>query len=486
MTTPVHVFEDPWPEDKAQIPLETAAAKHLELVEVFLKLLPHFRQDDEGRIHEEALTFSEWRYINYMRYLYLFGESAVDLPPPWDVAIVWYCHLLSPFHFHRHLWDSNHRSYGLNHRHFPLTHLLHLYKSGKWSSSTAERKWKLWNKQRGDSPQLPYQLWKSPPWETKRKSSILSALKSSGKSTREGTEQTITMYKPVNRGWCSTSGKLDWELSQWTDVRAGRRQQYCYYNCEHPKSGTRCELKPWDTIHDLRDVLDRQVGFWKAAIRARDAQPTFLVNLGVAVENYERFIRLLERPRRKASATARAGIEMDKLYYINPGGAQASTTSSPMNRDCVPPNLSIDVLWHTHRLFPANYWVWSFTVAGRLIDYEHSSSAAVSKRLLMQTRMEWKRKYGENYPIEGAMDDLGMEEYVPDAAAAPPGHPARSRAMYVLGGKNPVKGRKRYYKGRYQVWDGVFILVDGGGGAGGDGGGGGDGGCGGDGGGGGE
>ncbi|KAF4853411.1 hypothetical protein CGCSCA4_v002227 [Colletotrichum siamense] len=121
--TPITVFEDPWPKDKSKIPLETVSLKHFELIEIFLKLIPHFQTDEEGRILQEALVYSEWRYINYIRFLHLKGVSAYDCPPPWDVAMIWYCHLLSPYHFHRHLWDNDHISYGLNHHQFPVTKL---------------------------------------------------------------------------------------------------------------------------------------------------------------------------------------------------------------------------------------------------------------------------------------------------------------------------------------------------------------------------
>ncbi|KAF0325084.1 hypothetical protein GQ607_007705 [Colletotrichum asianum] len=77
--TPITVFEDPWPKDKAKIPLETVSL-------IFLKLIPHFQKDEEGQILQEALVYSEWRYINYIRFLHLKGFSAYDCPPPWSAS----------------------------------------------------------------------------------------------------------------------------------------------------------------------------------------------------------------------------------------------------------------------------------------------------------------------------------------------------------------------------------------------------------------
>ncbi|KAF5521330.1 hypothetical protein CGCA056_v007225 [Colletotrichum aenigma] len=275
--TPVTVFEDPWPKDKAKIPLETVSLKHFELIEIFLKLIPHFQTDEEGRILQEALVYSEWRYINYIRFLHLKGVSAYDCPPPWDVAMIWYCHLLSPYHFHRHLWDNDHISYGLNHHQFPVTKLVRLYESGK-------------------------------------------------------------------------------------------------------------------CVEDLAEVFNRQVAFWKAVLKARDSDPDAASrqHLTASLGDYERFTKLHGIPptMKKAPYKDIWKLDMDALPV------RGAIMSEPRNREFVPPNLMVDLLWHTHRLYPASYWVWSFTTAGRLIDYEPMASAEAAKRTLGETDLEWKKRNG--------------------------------------------------------------------------------------------
>ncbi|KAK1997739.1 hypothetical protein LX36DRAFT_749514 [Colletotrichum falcatum] len=476
----ITVFENPWPKEKPKIPLHVAAARHIELIEVFLRLLPYFKQDEKGNIHDEALAHSEWRYMCYLRFLDFSGTSPNDFPPPWDVAIIWYCHLLSPTGFHRHLWDNEHTTYGLNHNQFPTTHLLYLAKSGKWSDKDARKKWEFFNR-RKLGPRLPFQLWSSPPWEEKRKPSILSVLSTKKLNARTGEDPTIVMYN-IDARLCATSTQDRWTLPEWTDIRTGRRLEACLKATSHSRLGQRCELALWPSLRDLRDTLDRQIGFWKAAIQARDAQKNFGHVVEESVKDYERFIRLLGRPAQGTFTSRPLEYDMDTIYREGPGAAPAT------NREFVPPNLVVDLLWHAHRLYPASYWVWSFAVARRLVDYAPTPSAAAASRALAETRLEWRRKYGEECSGQLAMDEDGVEGYIPDAAAVPPGHPARVKAKWILGGANPVRERKRYTRGKYYVFDEVWVSFagsDAGGGDGGGGGGGGDGGCGGDGGGGG-
>ncbi|TEA19021.1 hypothetical protein C8034_v009452 [Colletotrichum sidae] len=482
---PITIFEDPWPEKKEEIPLESAAIAHVDLVGIFLKLVPLFSQDEDEEFNMQALAWSEWRYIAYIRFLDVYGVSPHDCPPPWDVAIIWYCHLLSPYHFHRHLWDNRHISYGMNHHHFPVSKMLDLYKSGKWTHKKTKKMWDRWNRKlpRTLVPKTPFVLWDSPPpQEEKRRSSIFTSLLPTKKSTdwkREQPERIVNCYST----WCQISGKTQWDIEDYTDFRAGVRSESCLRYNDHKLRGGQCELMPWPTLHDLKDVLGRQVAFWKAALRARDSDPEFLSkeNLDKARGDYERFIKLPGKPPKMKGAGAKVRVDMDALP------ARGVVEPRPRNREFVPLTLAIDLFWHTHRLYPANYWVWSFATAGRLIDYEHTSSAVGARLILEETRREWKSRNGVQHPTKYAMDEPGMEAYIPDAAVVPPGHPARAKAMWVLGGMNPVRERKRYSKGYYMVFDGVFVPFDGGGGGGdGGGGGGGDGGgCGGDGGGGG-
>ncbi|KAM0349851.1 hypothetical protein ACHAPY_010728 [Fusarium culmorum] len=79
------VFDDPW--SKKPIPLGDAATQHLELIEIFLKVITNLG-DDNGYISDETLAYSEWRYIVYVQMIDLRGYSPSDIPPPWYVGVI--------------------------------------------------------------------------------------------------------------------------------------------------------------------------------------------------------------------------------------------------------------------------------------------------------------------------------------------------------------------------------------------------------------
>ncbi|KAK7458383.1 hypothetical protein Landi51_01206 [Colletotrichum acutatum] len=477
------VFEDPWPKERVNNSLQLAAANHIQLIEIFLKLIPHFKHDNAGGIHDEALAYSEWRYVNYIRYLRRTGVAPHDYPPPWDVAIIWYCHLLSPGKFHRYLWDGGYRDYGLNHHHFPVKRLLDLYNSGTWSDKKAQKKWGLYN-MRDDSHKLPFQLWRYPPWQPGRKSKLLSRFSNKQPCMHIKADPAIMMHDVDQLAYCTIMGKREWKLSEWTYLRIGKRQDVCLKHNLHSRDGELCQLTPWPTLDDLRETLNSQIPFWKTVIQAKEGDASFAASLGRSIGDYEQFIKLLGRPAAGTFTSRPVEYDMDTIFRSKSG------THLLRSHCIVPPTLAIDLLWHTHRLYPGSYWVWSFSVARRLIDYEHVTSAAAAQLFLHDTRNEWAKNYSKDCPKDPVMDNLGGDGYVPDAAAVQPGHPAKIKAKFVLGGTNPIRKRKRRTKGEYFVFDGVYVSFDsgdcgGGDGGGGGGGGGGDGGCGGDGGGGG-
>ncbi|KAG7111094.1 hypothetical protein HYQ44_009289 [Verticillium longisporum] len=87
---PICVFEDVWTRNTKRIPLQKPARQHIELAELFLKLVPHFGTSEKGKIDDEALAYSEWRYIVYLRFLDYSRLTPNDHPPPLDVAMIWY------------------------------------------------------------------------------------------------------------------------------------------------------------------------------------------------------------------------------------------------------------------------------------------------------------------------------------------------------------------------------------------------------------
>lgn len=200
----------------------------------------------------------------------------------------------------------------------------------------------------------------------------------------------------------------------------------------------------------------------------------FVRSLREATHDYERFIKLRERPPLKRTSPYYIGeVGMDTIYPF----PRDHTILDTIEPEYVPPTLAIDLLWHTHRLFPASYWVWSFTVAKRLVEFNPRPLVTSYSGLLRKTRLEWEKKYGDDCPTQLSMGDAGLDDYSPDAATIELVHPSKMTARRILGGLNPVKSRMRRTRGTYYVYDGVFVTFDGGGcdgggGGGGDGGGG--------------
>jgi len=80
----LQVYEDPWPRSNSRKPrLSEAAALHLSVSNFFLKLLPYFPHNEDGLITDEALAYSEWRYVVYIGCLHGVGLSPHEVPPPW-------------------------------------------------------------------------------------------------------------------------------------------------------------------------------------------------------------------------------------------------------------------------------------------------------------------------------------------------------------------------------------------------------------------
>jgi hypothetical protein len=52
-------------------------------MEIFLKIVHAFPRDASGRINDETLVLSEWRYSHYLSILYGSGYTPSDMLPPW-------------------------------------------------------------------------------------------------------------------------------------------------------------------------------------------------------------------------------------------------------------------------------------------------------------------------------------------------------------------------------------------------------------------
>ena len=319
--------------------------------------------------------------------------------------MIWYCHLLSTSRFHRHLTDHGRTNLGLDHSHFPFAELVALVRRQKWTNDYARSAWDRYNKGRGA---LPYQLWRQAPWKgagkTQRRPSVVSRLFRRSSSGLAGPassdpaaaadgqygyshEPSVRQYREPRVG-CALVARRHadlppcWSLRDYAAWRLGQRDGQCRAYDDHLDAGENCELSPFPSIGDLSVALHGQVAFWAALAHARDARPDFLAGIKAADADYARFMSLFRR---------RNGGTVDAPEWENLEAMRL-----------VPPTLEIDLLWHTHRLFPGSYWRWCVAEVGQLVEHTCLPYRDYVKDRLEATKARW--------------DSLGMADQKPDAA----------------------------------------------------------------------
>jgi len=79
-----------------------------------------------------------------------------------------------------------------------------------------------------------------------------------------------------------------------------------------------------------------------------------------------------------------------------------------VNRDALLiPCYDIDLVWHTHQLYPIKYNTDTVRILGRMLNHDDTlddrSQGSVQNRASIKTRELWKTQYHENYAMCGAM-----------------------------------------------------------------------------------
>ena len=475
MVESIGVFENPWV-DRAVIhhqykltptpvevsslipvssPLLTAVngeQKHARIARRLLDVVSALERDQNGRICDRALAMSEWRYVQYLQMLTWHGQAPIDILPPWlvspsssfeariltrsgrtlgrDVAVVWYCHLMSPLQFHRYLWDTGQRDYGLETRHFPL---MTLYLAD-WIRTSDEKKWKNWSKYTGIS--VPYQLWPKKPWgpqpEPREKSKTgarLSAFFSRFRPNGPYSYSDIICTRLGDCGPADGTPRKIWKLDEWTSLRTGHGTGGPNVCRLVHDNGSWCAFQPFPSLETLRAAIESQVQFWRAmesALSSVKFSFQFQTWLKPAIHDYQDFIHLL---RRRDSPGASWKTWFQSGIYHHPMGA-----SGEVEKGVAPPSLQVDLMWRTHRLFPASYWEWTHLETGWLIDQVPGSDVQSCGREIEETIRIWERTYGKP-----PHDAVPLPVYVLARALPVLEQPGRDMPFVILRGLNPVR-----------------------------------------------
>ncbi|KPA35733.1 hypothetical protein FLAG1_11549 [Fusarium langsethiae] len=410
-----------------------------------------------------------------------------------------YLHMLSPGRFHHYIYDNRAKAldgiFGLCHRHFPMTQLL----SGEWYPRKSRKHWLNTNIPHCaicPGPNLPYQLWSSPPWEPKRASQVVSSVlgrdasrppSSDSKWTTQADEKaarTSRNQKPrlvIMHEWfrCRTAvpeqGFKIWGIEEYTAIRTQRVEERCRNQSQHEQFNAICGLRPWPVLQDLRTELEQQVSFWKVMVHAKNTLPGFGDNLTNHVKDYGHFISLVGHVvwRKGKHGLYKSKHDPNNRVVSRSDDQATKKHIVPRFSRLLPPTLQIDILWHTHRLYPGHYWAFCCEQASWLVEPER---ALVGDVLLEYTQKEWRDRYSEDME-RGTSVAQWFTEYVPGAAKLASRDVKRTDLSCIVNGRNAVRQR-RVLRRRGRNDD-----ISGGGGAGFSGG---DGGCGGGGGGGGE
>ena len=244
---------------------------------------------------------------------------------------------------------------------------------------------------------------------------------------------------------CRTSipeqGFKVWDIKAYTAIRTRRVEERCRTQSQHEQFHTTCALQPWPTLQDLRSELEQQVSFWKVMVHAKESIPGFMENLSEHVNDYKDFLGLFGGVLPNNGRYGRYQSKHDPKGAGEHGsGAQAEKHLKLRFSRLVPPTLEIDLLWHTHRLFPAHYWIYSNEEADWLLEPQVILGPEAGKTLLGYTKEQWKDRHIRELR-KGAPMDQWFSEYVPCAAKFASREVMRADLACVIEGRDAFRQR---------------------------------------------
>ncbi|GAB1317002.1 hypothetical protein MFIFM68171_07212 [Madurella fahalii] len=302
------------------------------------------------------LMNAEVRYSFYLRLLRDWIEAngllagKKDWPlPPWDVAVIFYIHLLSPHRYFRDmsveyptLWKAK--------IDFPLARLSKL-KQFPYSDKASQLEWEK------NFPGIPYHIFEfiddgAPHLGPQRALDIHGYKCGSAKCSGKPEMRTINM-------------------AEWAWYRLGRARNPTCPNCKQVFSAALgntnsdfarfCRVVFGGPVFGLWDAPLRQFG--KGGFVERILSVSTEIRLPQAQARYLRFLQLMK--------------------------AHESTTFVP--------TLDIDLIWHTHQLSPAAYERYCRIHVGRLINHDDTIKATHRASALDDTKKQWALTFAELY-----------------------------------------------------------------------------------------
>ncbi|CAF4810651.1 unnamed protein product, partial [Rotaria socialis] len=116
------------------------------------------------------------------------------------------------------------------------------------------------------------------------------------------------------------------------------------------------------------------------------------------------------------------------------------------------PTFDIDLIWHTHMIYPMNYLEFSTALCGYLLDHDDSIASTILTDAYRDTAERWKVAYGSEYG-QNIDRNSSLKYFDPRRCAMIHKPDERKRSKYESSG-----GREGYRKNR----DGYSNSDDGG------------------------
>ncbi|KAH6632871.1 hypothetical protein F5144DRAFT_534795 [Chaetomium tenue] len=307
--------------------------------------------DQQWRV-QAFLMNAEVRYSFYLRCVdnWLLKQSQGlrenDWPlPPWDVALMFYIHMLSPQRFQKdmtveypRIWDARIS--------FPLARLRQHPRNDEYS----QRQWEAMY------PDIPYELFEFGP--------------DGGAphiSTKVQRALDLRGYK-CGSVHCSKKSQII-PMAKWSAYRLGKDYNPACPSCKTSFSSSRggynsvfarfCKTVFGQHVFGLWDAPLRQIGFVER-ILAETALVT-AVQLQGHQDRYLKFLGLMKD-------------HPEKVFV---------------------PTLDIDLFWHTHQLSPAAYDAYCCAHVGRPVNHDDTIAASGRRSALDDTKRCWALAYQE-------------------------------------------------------------------------------------------
>ncbi|KAM4058186.1 glycine-rich domain-containing protein-like domain-containing protein [Hirsutella rhossiliensis] len=330
----------------------TTAHFHISLLRKFDEVYYCLEHDPSEDDHTENislqafLVLAESRYLQYLNLLSDFAAKVSQkdkfaniMPlPPWDVAMVFHAHCLNPFSFTADLTMLFERllDAGIE---FPLGRLHNLVKVGTNSDTESQCQWDNYHLEHGHNAALvPYQL--SPDLPHALGDTI--------------GWKTAGIY--VKCPGCNS--EMAFDLTSFSTMRLSGKPLTC----------TSCNIS-FDATRFPTNLVS-------ASLRQR----SFAAKMAS-----DRFFGL-DSPSNLEKATARyrqfmfVDVDMD-------------------DENAIVPTLDIDLIWHTHQLFPVEYRRWCIENLNRYVNHDDTVDEGDLATGFNHTVDIWLEKYGEKYEI---------------------------------------------------------------------------------------